>query len=272
MSIACLIISGGISAEGPGDLVTVTFRVVANGRSIIDLKDTELSDGSNAIIPQAEPMDGWFYTTYPRARFYYLPSISAGSYSGIFIPFHLNRDPLVNETVTFNATAYVLGGHFFFGSYDPDTVTENNLAGAIVNYTWDFDDGNVTSGNLPVTTHSFGTTTTYVVNLTVTDAEGKSAWYYEFVTPVIHDVAVLPDMEITPQATKPCGNVSITVAVENLGTFISEYVNVTLFSRFNGSDTLIWYDQSEGKSAFCTVSEYDPISLTKPRILPLEKE
>ncbi|MFQ5999159.1 MAG: PKD domain-containing protein [Candidatus Bathyarchaeia archaeon] len=62
--------------------------------------------------------------------------------------------PYVNGTVTFNASA----------SYDPD--------GSIANYTWDFDDGNVTTVSTPVIYHTYTANDTYTVTLNVTDTQG----------------------------------------------------------------------------------------------------
>ncbi|MEM3579656.1 MAG: PKD domain-containing protein [Candidatus Bathyarchaeia archaeon] len=64
-------------------------------------------------------------------------------------------DPLVHEPVTFDAS-----------SSSPD-------GGVIVNYTWDFGDGNVTTTANPVITHAYSTYGTFTVTLNVTDSEGK---------------------------------------------------------------------------------------------------
>jgi len=60
--------------------------------------------------------------------------------------------PLTGEDVTFNATA----------SYDID--------GQIVNYFWDFGDGNTDAGN--IVTHAYLDNGTYTVTLTITDNDG----------------------------------------------------------------------------------------------------
>jgi len=62
--------------------------------------------------------------------------------------------PETYETVTFNATE----------SYDPD--------GYIVQYTWDFGDGNVTSTSNPIITHVYEMYGEYDVTLTVMDNDG----------------------------------------------------------------------------------------------------
>lgn len=65
--------------------------------------------------------------------------------------------PEVNETVTFDASA----------SQDPD--------GSIINYTWNFGDGNISWVPTPLTTHTFSAGGSYDVNLTVTDNDGLNS-------------------------------------------------------------------------------------------------
>ena len=64
-------------------------------------------------------------------------------------------DPLVHELVTFDASASTPDG------------------GTIVSYTWDFDDGNITTTSNPIITHAYETYGTFTVTLNVTDSEGK---------------------------------------------------------------------------------------------------
>ena len=63
------------------------------------------------------------------------------------------ESPLVNETITFNASA----------SHDPD--------GTIVYYEWEFGDGNVTKTREEIITHSYSEAGGYEVILAVTDDE-----------------------------------------------------------------------------------------------------
>jgi PKD repeat protein len=79
--------------------------------------------------------------------------------------------PLANETVNFDAS----------GSYDPD--------GAIVSYTWDFGDGNITTVTTPVIDHEFIAYANYTVTLTVTDDGGLNGSYTQVVEVV--DPAIL---------------------------------------------------------------------------------
>lgn len=81
------------------------------------------------------------------------------SYVGLILPpvasfTFLPESPIVNESVTFNASA----------SYDQD--------GGIVSYKWDFGDGNITFVSFPTITHVYTFDGTFTVNLTVTDNDG----------------------------------------------------------------------------------------------------
>ena len=62
--------------------------------------------------------------------------------------------PVVNQSVTFDASS----------SYDPD--------GKIMNYEWDFGDGNITNTTHEIIKHSYSKAGIYEVTLTVTDNEG----------------------------------------------------------------------------------------------------
>ena len=65
------------------------------------------------------------------------------------------ENPVVNQTITFDASS----------SYDPDP------GGYLVNYKWNFGDGNNTNTTQPIITHSYASAGDYTVNLTVTDEE-----------------------------------------------------------------------------------------------------
>ena len=73
------------------------------------------------------------------------------------------ENPVVNETITFNAS-----------KTDPD--------GTIVNYEWNFGDGNIISTTESIITHSYVLARNYIVNLAVTDNEGAIGRKRENVT------------------------------------------------------------------------------------------
>jgi len=126
-----------------------------------------------------------------------------------FIP----ENPSINESITFNATA----------SSDPD--------GNIVNYTWDFGDGNITSVTEPIINHKYSSGGNYTVTLNVTDNDGvwsitsKSLTVHE----LNHDIAVT---NVEPSKTVVCQGYSmkINVTVENQGDY-NETFNVTVYAN-----------------------------------------
>jgi PKD repeat protein len=78
--------------------------------------------------------------------------------------FQYNPDnPIIQETIIFNATS----------SYDPNQD--------IVSYSWDFDDGNVSSVTSPVISHRYDHSGIYNVSLMVVDAEGFNSSYSRLV-------------------------------------------------------------------------------------------
>jgi PKD repeat protein len=115
------------------------------------------------------------------------------------------KTPKVGETVTFNASE----------SYD--------LNGYIVDYLWDFGDGNNGSGM--ITTHVYLTEGTYIVTLTVIDNEGFSDTAQAEVTvspKQIHDIAIL---SVIPSSTsvEQGQSVTIWVVIENQGDFAESF-------------------------------------------------
>jgi len=129
--------------------------------------------------------------------------------------------PLVNQIVTFNATA------------------SDDIDGTIQNYTWNFDDGTppVTETD-PITTHNYTTAGTYNVTLTVTDNDelnGTVTHSVKVFAEITHDVAII---SVTPSPTEVTAgdSVSITVVVGNEGTQ-AETFNVTAYYDTTAIDT-----------------------------------
>ena len=83
-------------------------------------------------------------------------------------------DPLVDETVTFNATLSTPNG------------------GEIINYTWDFGDG--FHGEGMITNHDYSETGAHNVTLTVIDSEGLNHTTWETVAVVSGTVNVIPEL------------------------------------------------------------------------------
>jgi PKD repeat protein len=112
--------------------------------------------------------------------------------------------PRVGETVTFNASE----------SYD--------LNGYIVDYLWDFGDGN--NGTGKIATHVYLTEGTFTVTLTVVDNEGFSDTAQAEVTVLpapIHNVAVTAVIP-SPTEVYVGETVSINVTVENYGEYTED--------------------------------------------------
>jgi len=131
---------------------------------------------------------------YPAASFSYSP-----------------EEPLVDHTVTFDATA------------------SNPVGGTITEYAWKFGDGQIGTG--ATITHSYSTTGTFTVNLTVTDSEGLANSTTKAIIVKIHDIAIT-SLTATPSAVKIGETVTIQITVANKGNFtesftVTAYVNGT---------------------------------------------
>ena len=108
-----------------------------------------LSQGEKgATVQMDSDGDGVFEQTVTTGDTFQLP-IASFTYS----PAH----PVVNQTITFNASP----------SHDPD--------GTIVNYEWNFGDGNITNTTEEIITHAYASAGDYTVNLTVTDNDGATS-------------------------------------------------------------------------------------------------
>ena len=107
---------------------------------------------------------------------------------------HSPSNPVVNQTITFNAS----------NSTDP--------GGTIENYEWDFGDGEKAEGE--IVTHSYSSAGNYTVKLTVTDNEGAA----NSTAQVIHaGVAVATTVSIkTPSEVSEGENFMATVNVDNV--------------------------------------------------------
>jgi len=149
--------------SGDGLLATARFEVIAQGEDSDGGPPKELYGSSPVDI---EPVFGQYFLGHPN-----LPD-----------PPYLPFDPAVDGRVDIycyywsapvavkdHVPKAMVGTPVFFdgsGSYDLD--------GWIVNYEWDFGDGNITSGFYPTITHVYTAPAIYSVALTVTDNDGKT--------------------------------------------------------------------------------------------------
>lgn len=143
--------------------------------------------------------------------------------------------PQPNEMITFNATLSKPNG------------------GSLVNYKWDFGDGNVTDMSTPIVYHKYLFSGPYGVNLTVTDSQGLKDSCWRTVVVAVHDVAVVGlyfDDKVPWSQSVICyvdvaneGDVEETIAVLiSFGdTFVGfEYVTVPHGSV--ASNVAVWCD------------------------------
>jgi hypothetical protein len=185
----------GYERSGSGTLLTIRLKVLSSGNATLKLKDTILYNSTYQIINNSVK-DGYFYTTKPVANFTYSP-----------IP------AVANVSVTFDASS----------SYDPDN-------GTIVDYNWDFGDGNVTSVSDPVINHTYTEIKNFTVTLTVIacmhDDKPPENWSItKQVNVIVHDVAVI---SVSPWVNRTGWILPINVTVRNKGGAF-ETVNVTLY-------------------------------------------
>jgi len=253
--LSCILTDPNAFKSGAGKLASITFQVSDNGMVELRLFETEFKDkDNNLLLDQPLPLGGFFYTTTPRASFYYLPSRTAAP---DYTPDPaLRRDPVIGENVTFNASSYMIGS-FFRGSYDAD--------GSIVKYTWNFGDGTAESyidgiNITAIAKHIYTENKTYAVSLTVTDDTAKTDTYSEFVSVLKHDLAI-NSIEVSPTTASIGEQVSIKVTVTNLGSE-RENFNVTAYYYNTTHTSLIIYNrtQTEYKPAFSAFLEKVKIS------------
>lgn len=143
------LLGAGSGVNGTGIVANVTFLVKAfSDRTVLDLVYTKLLDSKKVQIIHIS-VGGVFSNIPPTADFRYSP-----------------LSPAANRTVSFDAAV----------SYDLDPD------GYIVNYKWDFGDGNVTTLTNPIVDHTYINIGSFNVNLTVTDNDGLNGTTTKSVT------------------------------------------------------------------------------------------
>jgi len=226
-------------AYGDGVLTTVYLNVIRSGNCTLRFEYTKIFNMTLGLIDH-EHIDGTFYTDKPKADF------------TLAYPDKAFRPPIVGETITFNATYNPASSA---GSYDP------NPGGAIANYHWDFgDDTSQIDTTDPVITHFYSAVGGYPVNLTVADNSDPALHdsVQRSVSVNYYDLAV-SNIKVKPGAATPGTILTINVTVRNYGSQ-SVYFNLTTYY----DDSLIWYNATEGKSAFCLALEKDPVKMQPP--------
>ncbi|MCJ7422873.1 PKD domain-containing protein [Candidatus Bathyarchaeota archaeon] len=119
-------------------------------------------------------------------------------------------------------------------TFDASSSTPNG--GTLIEYKWNFGDGNVTTTANPITTHVYASDGTYNVTLTVRDDEDLSNSTWKLVGVLKHDVAVV---NVAPYRSWIYGGrtVNINVTVTNLGNF-TEAIAVTLYFNITANQTI----------------------------------
>ena len=119
-------------------------------------------------------------------------------------------------------------------TFDAGGSTPNG--GTIVQYTWDFDDGNVTSTPNEVTSHVYASHGVYNVTLTVEDSEDLEDTEWLLVEVLRHDVAVV---DVTPYRdwVYEGWSVDVNVTIVNQGNF-TEAVTVDLYYNITAGDKI----------------------------------
>jgi len=134
------IIKTGNYTNPPSPLVSHTFKYA--GTFIVDLNVTDneglWSTTSKPIVIQPE--------FGPTANFTWSPPL-----------------PMINETITFDASSSKLGWSAATQQFSP-----------ITDYRWTFGDGNIISVATPTITHYYPQLGNYTVGLTITDAVGRT--------------------------------------------------------------------------------------------------
>jgi len=129
-----------IGIDGSGTLATVTFNVVGEGLTLLDLVNTKINTliEGNVVPIEHTAEDGLFDNRVanapPTASFMVTPSVGAES-----------------DVITFDASA----------SHDDGWIQE---------YSWDFGDQTTATGK--IAEHTYMIVGTYLITLTVTDNEG----------------------------------------------------------------------------------------------------
>ena len=161
-----------------------------------------LTFGNYTVILTVKDDDGFTNSTEAKIRVIAYPTVKL-SYSP--------AEPLVDETITFDARASLPNG------------------GSITEYDWNYGDDQMDTGS--TTTHSYATTGTFTVNLTVTDSEGLTNSTVQAVTVMIHNIGIT-DITASSNTVVKGETISIEITASNTGNFtetftVTAYCNTT---------------------------------------------
>jgi len=136
--------------------------------------------------------------------------IASFTYSPIF--------PKPSEIIIFNATGSTPNG------------------GTIINYAWNFGDGNITVTTDPIITHTYAFSGLYNVTLTITDSEGLTDSTWKTIYIFVRDIAIV---EVAPSTNRTYmgRTISINVTVSNEGE-VTETFDVILYYNITGGSII----------------------------------
>ena len=204
----------------------------------IELRPKTLAEGGfvlppNQIIPTWEEnkpaalyliewCQQWDIKSPPIASFSYYP-----------------ENPIVNETITFNAS----------NSTDPD--------GTIENYEWDFGDGEKAEGK--IATHSYSSAKNYTVKLTVADNEGATNSTAEIINIPKIEIPIVTTVSMkNPTGVSEGENFTATVNVDGVSdlailmfrlNYNSSVIRLTNVEKGSDIDTSGWSQWLQDSSA-----------------------
>ncbi|MEM2129937.1 MAG: S8 family serine peptidase, partial [Candidatus Bathyarchaeia archaeon] len=199
-----------IVALAPGENVTVSF---AWNTSEVTPHEYAIWAEASPVLYERDTADNKYFdgtikvTKYPVASFSYCPA-----------------SPKPGEPVTFDASASLPDG------------------GVLVNYTWNFGDGNSTTVTEPVVTHTYAAGNIYNVTLTVTDSEGLNASTWKLVCVLTRDVALVK-IDLSTNQTYVGHTININVTVANQGE-MPETFTVTIYCNNTFIESQIIHDLS----------------------------
>lgn len=121
-----------------------------------------------------------------------------------------------------------------------DASSSEPNGGVIINYRWDFGDGNLTETVNPIITHRYLSSGTYNVTLTVFDSENKNNIAWHLITITTHDIAiikVLPESDWLYKGKPYRSNINVTIVNEG---DITETFTLNLYAD---NDTIVIGDE-----------------------------
>lgn len=184
-------------APGSTKVFAFTWNTVGIPLGQYEIKATVSAVQGEVNMANNEKIDGTIWIVdYPTASFTYSP-----------VP------AVENDSTTFDASSSTPNG------------------GIIVDYEWDFGDGNVTHTSNPIIMHVYASHGMYAVTLTVTDDEDLDGMTSQDVEVLRHDIAIVEVLPYREWIYEGC-SINVNVTVTNEGNFtetatIDLYYNIT---------------------------------------------